>query len=41
VDRAASLERGNNVVIEGIVGTDGYIVVDHDGYARLLREWPQ
>ena len=38
VDRAAGLERGSKVGIQGIVGPDGYVVVDRQGYARLLRE---
>jgi hypothetical protein len=38
VDRAADLERGNKVAVQGIVGPDGYIVLDREGYARLLRE---
>ena len=38
VDRAAGLERGSKVVIEGIVGPDGYVVLDKEEYGRLLRE---
>jgi hypothetical protein len=38
VDRAAGLERGNKVAIQGIVGPDGYVVADKEEHGRLLRE---
>lgn len=38
VDRAANLESDSMVTILGVVGPDGYIVLDHEGYTRLLRE---
>jgi hypothetical protein len=38
LDHAASLERGGKIIIEGIVGPDGYVVADREEYARLLRD---
>jgi hypothetical protein len=38
VDRAANLESGTKVTILGVVGPDGYAVLDREEYIRLLRE---
>jgi hypothetical protein len=38
VNRAADLDRGNKATVQGIVGPDGYLVLDRDGCAKLLRE---
>jgi hypothetical protein len=38
VDRASLLEHESMVAIQGIMGPDGYMVLDREGYARLLRE---
>jgi hypothetical protein len=35
--RAADLERENKATIEGIVGCEGYFILDREGCARLLR----
>ena len=40
MDRAAELERVNKAAIQGIVGPDGYVVVDGDQYALLLSGRP-
>ena len=34
LERAADLERGNKVTIQGIEGPDGQIVLDRETYAR-------
>jgi hypothetical protein len=36
--RAMDFERANKLAVLGIVGPEGYLVLDHEGYARLLRE---
>jgi hypothetical protein len=38
VDRTAKLESSSKVTILGVVGPDGYVVLDREGYTRLLRE---
>jgi hypothetical protein len=38
VDRAANFESGSKVTIRGVVGPDGYAVLDREEYIRLLRE---
>jgi hypothetical protein len=38
VDRVANLESGSKVTILGVIGPDGYVVLDREGYTRLLRE---
>ena len=38
VDRAIGLERERKIAIQGIVGPDGHVLVDREGYARMLRE---
>jgi hypothetical protein len=38
VDRAANLESSSKVTILGVVGPDGYVVLDHERYTHLLRE---
>jgi hypothetical protein len=38
VDRAANLESSSKVTMLGVVGPDGYVVLDREGYTRLLRE---
>ena len=38
VDRAANLESSSKVSILGVVAPDGYVVLDREGYTRLLRE---
>jgi hypothetical protein len=38
MDRVANLESSSKVTILGVVGPDGYVVLDREGYTRLLRE---